>query len=88
LFVTAPVPTGVGTFGDAANVLLPVTVSVPLKWTTALSFAFVASAVFTYCSDAGGAAVPDPGVVRTCASVAGELVGTTQYSVRTSPGPN
>jgi hypothetical protein len=51
-----------------------------------LSFAFAASAVFTYCIETGCAAVPDPGVVRTSASVAGELVGTTQYSVRTSLG--
>jgi hypothetical protein len=27
-------------------------------------------------------------VVRTWASVVGDLVGTLQYSVRTSPGPN
>jgi hypothetical protein len=33
--------------------LLPLIVSVPLKCTTALSFAFVANAEFTYCADTG-----------------------------------
>src|SRR5271169_40874 len=88
LFVTSPEFTGVGTFGGTTKLLAPVTVSVPVRWTTALSFAFAASSVFTYWIETGCAAVPDPGVVRTSARVAGELVGTTQYSVRTSPGPN
>jgi hypothetical protein len=74
--------------GGVEKILVPVTVSVPDKCTTALSFAFPISAVFTYCMETGCAAVPVPGVVLTCASVAGEIVGTTQYSVRTSPGPN
>src|SRR6266851_818510 len=88
LFATSPVPSGAGTLGATAKDLVPEIVSAPLKCTTELSFAFVASAVFTYCIDTGAAAVPDPGVVRTAARFAGEVVGTTQYSVRTSPGPN
>jgi hypothetical protein len=86
LFVTSPVPTGVGTFGGTAKVFVPVTVSVPAKCTTVLSFALAASCVFTYCIEAGALAVPAPGVVLTCARVTGEVVGTTQYSVRTSFG--
>jgi hypothetical protein len=53
-----------------------------------LSFAFAASAEFTYCIETGCAADPDPGVVRTPARFAGDVVGTSQYSVFTSPGPN
>lgn len=50
------------------------------------SSALVASAEFTYCIDTGCAASPDPGVVFTVANFAGDVVGTTQYSVFTSSG--
>ena len=87
LFATSPELTGAGTFGAAANVFTPLIVSVPPRCTTALSFAFVASSEFTYCIETGCPATPDPGVVRTAARFAGEVVGTTQYSVLTAPGP-
>jgi hypothetical protein len=38
----------------------------------------------TYCLDAKGAAVPEPGVARTALIVVGEDVPTSQYSVRTT----
>jgi hypothetical protein len=79
---------GAGTFGELLKVLVPAIVSVPLTWTTASSFAFVASAEFTYCIDTGCPANPDPGVVRTVANVAGDAVGTIQNSVFTCPGPS
>jgi hypothetical protein len=88
LFATSPVFTGTGTFGGVENVFSPVMVSAVFKCTTALSFAFVASSEFTYCIDTGAEAIPDPGVVRTAAKFAGDVVGTTQYSVFTSPGPS
>ena len=89
LFATSPAFTGAGTFGGAENVFVPVIVSAFDRCTTALSFAFVASAEFTYCIDTGCAAVPDPGVVTTCASVTGDVdTGTIQNSVFTVPGPN
>jgi hypothetical protein len=88
LFATSPVWVGAGTLGAVAKTFAPPIVSDPFKCTTELSFAFVASAVFTYCIETGCAAVPVPGVVRTVARFAGEVVGTTQYSVRTSAGPS
>jgi hypothetical protein len=42
----------------------------------------------TYCIETGCAAVPVPGVVRTIARFAGEVVGTIQNSVLTSAGPS
>jgi hypothetical protein len=88
LFATSPDPTGAGTFGAAENVFVPVIVSVPARCNTALSLAFVASAEFTYCIETGCPTSPDPGVVRTICRFAGDVVGTTQYSVFTSPGPS
>ncbi len=78
---------GAGTFGAAANVFVPLIVSAPFKCTTALSSAFVASPELAYCIETGCPATPDPGVVRTAAKFAGDVVGTIQYSVRSSPGP-
>src|ERR1039457_1001391 len=88
LFATCPVLVGAGTLGAAANIFAPLIVSVPLKCTTALSSAFVASSEFTYCMETGCPATPEPGVVRTPARFAGDVVGTTQYSVFTWPGPS
>src|SRR5450432_3627814 len=87
LFATCPVLVGVGTLGAVENVFAPMIVSVPARCTTALSFAFVASDEFTYCSETACPATPAPGVVRTAARFAGDVVGTTQYSVLTCPGP-
>ena len=39
---------GDGTLGEVAKLFVPLIVSAPLKCTTALSSAFVASAEFTY----------------------------------------
>src|SRR5580658_5704574 len=85
LFATAPEFAGVGVFGTAVKLFVPVIVSAVARCTTALSFAFPASAVLTYCIETGCAAVPDPGVVRTVARFAGDVVGTSQYSVRVVP---
>ena len=49
---------GAGTFGGVEKLFVPVTVSLPERCTTALSFAFPATAVFTYWIDAAGTAVP------------------------------
>jgi hypothetical protein len=83
-----PVLVGVGTVGAAANVLTPLIVSAPFRCTTALSFAFVDNSEFTYCIETGCPATPEPGVVRAVARFAGHVVGTSQYSVLPSPGPN
>jgi hypothetical protein len=79
---------GAGTLGAAANVFAPLIVSVPPKCTTALSFALLASSEFTYCIETGWPAIPDPGVIRTAARFAVDVVGTIQYSVLVCPGPS
>src|SRR2546427_2064414 len=59
---------GVGRLGATKNCFTPVIVSLPLRCTTAASFALMASAAFTYCCVAGGDAEPaEPGVARTAA---------------------
>src|ERR1700758_1944911 len=68
--------------------LLPLMVSAPFRCHNAEVSAFVASPEFTYCIDTGCPANPDPGVVRTVARFAGDVAGTTQYSVFTCPGPS
>jgi len=88
LLAICPALDGAGTLGALANVFAPFIVSDPFKCTTELSSAFVANAEFTYCIDTGCAASPDPGVMRTVAKLAGEVLGTTQYSVFTCPGPS
>src|SRR5579863_3895731 len=87
LFVTCPVLVGAGTLGGDVKVFDPLIVSVPARCTTALSFALVANDEFTYCSETACPATPAPGVARTAARFAGEVAGTTQYSVLTCPGP-
>jgi hypothetical protein len=76
---------GVGTAGGAANCFAPWITSAPARCTTTASAARLATAASTYCFDTSPFAAPVPGVVRTAAIVAGEVVGTDQYSRRTVP---
>jgi len=58
---------------------------VPTDATAESTYALLtAIALSTYCFDTGGDAVPDPGVARTALIVVGEVVPTSQYSVRTT----
>ena len=84
LLAASPACTGVGKTGETANCLVPLMVSAPETCTTAESSALLASAASTYCFVTGGFAEPaDPRIVRTAATVVGEVVGTDQNSVLT-----
>jgi hypothetical protein len=64
-------------------------VSLPVLCTTAASFALEETELSTYSREANVVVAPsDPKVVRTAARVAGEVVGTIQYSVFTAPSPS
>jgi hypothetical protein len=63
---------------------VPAIVSAPLTCTTLASLALPATALSTYCRDTIWESVPDPGVARTAPIVVGDVVPTSQYSVRTT----